>query len=201
MSAATASPIRAETGASVAHGGHFLPTGDAAEPCLASGGVAPLPVRGGAPGCVERNKEIVRLLRDGATQTSVAARFGISRRRVEQIGRQITAEERMAVQQRKTRARQEARSEQYFVEYAAGFTQDEIAHRHGITRGLVASYLLMHPDYTSRRRVFSRQAVVPIPTWVPKQHVTRYRHIASGNGEEIAAGCLRRLLRWEAERP
>lgn len=151
---------------------------------------------------MERNAAIVREACDGKTLQAIAADYGISRGRVTQIVQRALPMGREDVdfmREQRAFSRLAARADRYLPFYEAGLTHLEIAARFGLSNAAICYALNAHPNYRPRRKPRPPgKGVSTVPSWVPAEHRARYERIASSNGEEVAAGCIRRLKRLEA---
>ncbi len=157
-------------------------------------GVAPAWTNDTLPLYQQRNDVIRQLHDEGATNSWLSEVFGVNASRISQIvheGR--TRAEVKAIRDRARTQELMRVGDACVALYEAGLVMREIAEATGFGIHLVSESLQAHPDYEPRRYLVHVRKPVAIPAWVPDEHAERYQWIAAGNGEEVAASCIRRL--------
>lgn len=147
----------------------------------------------------DRDAAIRRAYEAGLTARMIAEEFGLTSARIVQILNEkpgfVARRDR-----RGTRAALDARRDAMLVDYEAGFSLREVAARHGLTGPSVYAALRKHPEFKSRsgKHWPVWAACFVVPSWVPERHAGRYQAIAAADGEDVAAGCIRRMKALEA---
>ncbi len=139
----------------------------------------------------------------GQERKDIARIHGVTRTRVSQILHASKDSRRLARAEmaRRAEAREAAflaRIDDLLSEYQCGFTLQEIADRHGVTRPRISHILTCHPDYQGRAPAHIKGLHVVVPASVPDRHVARFRRLARANGNAAAEICIRNMIAWEA---